>query len=1266
MMYRGSFNKRSVGSIAIVALLLTGIFAVVPNLTSRASAQTSTTVTTSADNNGSKFFGPAFLEVMIFVPGHGGESTAGSQAVTVNAFGASQTYQVPETAATSGQFLMYIKVDPNAATAKNPLAPAQPFSSTFTKLLITPTPSGSTAAGYGTVSVLNAQAGNINRGGSIQISANGVTKTVTWDHSNAALTLDRTAYGQSSIIIPDLKAPDANLDPTKADTITETIPNTMLASGGDSPSTVVVWTETGPNTGVFEITSVNGVAVSGLTIGTLGGADSASRSLSANDYMAFNEGTNGGTVTPNVAAANYPSVLTGSQGTSSASYTVQNVKGAIQPPGTITYSTGLPLQISDLDENISSRSQEFLTGKLQIILTNQAAASLGGSSNPLVYNLKENGLNNSTFVPAYSNNKIKIVPGNLASITAADQTNGILHAQPGSDIIVNYLDPSRANAITSTITFQLVDTPPTLKVDKTTASRGSILTYTLTDPSLNIDSTIVDSYTVTFTGTTAYTSNTAPKVTLNGAPLFDVRLRVSGATKTMTTPLTMTFIETDVNTGVFKATLDMNTLATNIGGGFSFVDGDNLDLTIKDVFDQTQSVFPEVTATTNLGLTKPDVSIDRTTSGVPRNPAIGAVTDLGQSVDGTASNLGPQIFHITVSDPSAVTNAQLQETLIPTLGATATSANGVLILDSTGAVAGPNGKLRLSLLDSNGNPFTSAGSIAISKAIRETGFGTGIFTGEITVNFNPNDTPAQWIGSKLKIEYAGLDNIFGTSDDGNTNSIGFTARNAVLTTDTTTVTNGGNMTITVRDDDSNRDATSAEQVKAVIQWVSGGSTVSGIDTLSETGVNTGIFTKTLKIGTSTWGGSTLRVDPDTDFKIRYYDLTPSIAGSTSWPSASNTNAQVDLTLRTSTFAGGLTLAPEKVGPATQIKVSVFDQGQVLNPNTKETLFSKVTAVSDRGAASRADVNVDETGPGTGLFTGKVRLNPAQAAGSSNSGTNDVTINALPGDLVSIRYTQDKGLNGQRTTVTKTVQVTSWDPVMNFTKSAYKVGDTLELTIVDPDANRDPDTADILTIHAWSTTDSVGLTNVQAIETGANTGVFKALIPTSSSFSTGVLQVSNGDDVTVQYEDAFPANFRAKFDSNGTLAGSTQKFNVHTTIGVGGTTGSTTPSKPALADITGGAINEVTAGQQVVLTTNIKNNDNQARPYVAIVEVRNADGITVMLQWQQGTMAANGNAGVGISWTPDVAGSYQVRTFVISNLSNPQVLSNVVTNNVTVS
>jgi len=40
--------------------------------------------------------------------------------------------------------------------------------------------------------------------------------------------------------------------------------------------------------------------------------------------------------------------------------------------------------------------------------------------------------------------------------------------------------------------------------------------------------------------------------------------------------------------------------------------------------------------------------------------------------------------------------------------------------------------------------------------------------------------------------------------------------------------------------------------------------------------------------------------------------------------------------------------------------------------------------------------------------------------------------------------------------------------------------------------------------------------------------------------------------------------------------------------------------------------------------------------------------------------------VGLSWTPEIQDDYEVRTFVISSLNNPRILSPVSTSNVSVS
>ena len=56
-------------------------------------------------------------------------------------------------------------------------------------------------------------------------------------------------------------------------------------------------------------------------------------------------------------------------------------------------------------------------------------------------------------------------------------------------------------------------------------------------------------------------------------------------------------------------------------------------------------------------------------------------------------------------------------------------------------------------------------------------------------------------------------------------------------------------------------------------------------------------------------------------------------------------------------------------------------------------------------------------------------------------------------------------------------------------------------------------------------------------------------------------------------------------------------------------------------------------------------------------------MTILLDFQTGIVNAGGRAQVGVLWTPLQAGSYELRTFAISDLTYPQILSQLSTSNV---
>jgi hypothetical protein len=150
---------------------------------------------------------------------------------------------------------------------------------------------------------------------------------------------------------------------------------------------------------------------------------------------------------------------------------------------------------------------------------------------------------------------------------------------------------------------------------------------------------------------------------------------------------------------------------------------------------------------------------------------------------------------------------------------------------------------------------------------------------------------------------------------------------------------------------------------------------------------------------------------------------------------------------------------------------------------------------------------------------------------------------------------------------------------------------------------------------------------------------------------------------VSYEDEFPGDYAQRVEDRDNPE---KKFFYTFVVGLSSSgTAATTPSAPTVRDIAGDELAELTVGRQVVLSTTIKNNNANVQPFLAIVEVRNSQQVTESLEWQTGSLSPDGSADIGISWTPERAGTYQIRTFVISDFERLDILSPVAVSEVVV-
>ena len=61
-------------------------------------------------------------------------------------------------------------------------------------------------------------------------------------------------------------------------------------------------------------------------------------------------------------------------------------------------------------------------------------------------------------------------------------------------------------------------------------------------------------------------------------------------------------------------------------------------------------------------------------------------------------------------------------------------------------------------------------------------------------------------------------------------------------------------------------------------------------------------------------------------------------------------------------------------------------------------------------------------------------------------------------------------------------------------------------------------------------------------------------------------------------------------------------------------------------------------------------------YAYLVQIQDADGVTVLLSWITGTLPAGSASSPSQSWTPTAGGDYTATVFVWESITNPTALS----------
>ena len=97
----------------------------------------------------------------------------------------------------------------------------------------------------------------------------------------------------------------------------------------------------------------------------------------------------------------------------------------------------------------------------------------------------------------------------------------------------------------------------------------------------------------------------------------------------------------------------------------------------------------------------------------------------------------------------------------------------------------------------------------------------------------------------------------------------------------------------------------------------------------------------------------------------------------------------------------------------------------------------------------------------------------------------------------------------------------------------------------------------------------------------------------------------------------------------------------------------------MKDSHGNTVALARTSEQVVIGITVVNNFEHELDIVAVIEVKDAEGTTQYLAFQSNRLDVGSMVDIGTVWIPSKTGEYKLRTFLITGLTNPEVLSEAV-------
>lgn len=81
-----------------------------------------------------------------------------------------------------------------------------------------------------------------------------------------------------------------------------------------------------------------------------------------------------------------------------------------------------------------------------------------------------------------------------------------------------------------------------------------------------------------------------------------------------------------------------------------------------------------------------------------------------------------------------------------------------------------------------------------------------------------------------------------------------------------------------------------------------------------------------------------------------------------------------------------------------------------------------------------------------------------------------------------------------------------------------------------------------------------------------------------------------------------------------------------------------------------------SGEQLMIAENVSNPSGANMQAITVIVVQDSTGITSMVGLHFESLTAGDTIGIGMSWTPESAGSYSIKAFSVRGLDVPVLLA----------